>query len=219
MLPPVMVLVGDIPVDRVALARQWTQALADAIDVPVEWGRVDTAQVAAALTEANVRLTSSAVEPTPTIAAPSSAFVLRDDGRPDWGTMTRVLDALALFGGRPAAPGGSAVCHTKDQRQLADDYDPVSEMRRGIFEATGLYSEPSAEGGWLDVTCVSRKMAAWMAAALALENVEARFDDQRLLVPASPMFLLDGEVSAVVVAITKAHRYWAQNDTGPTSME
>lgn len=45
-------------------------------------------------------------------------------------------------------------------------------MRRGIWETTGLYAE-ATEAGWLAVTCESRTMAAWLCAAIILENVDA----------------------------------------------
>jgi sirohydrochlorin cobaltochelatase len=84
----------------------------------------------------------------------------------------------------------------------------VTEMRRGIWETTGLYAE-SAGPGWLAVTCESPTMAAWMCAAIILENVAARVDDDRLLLPAGPGFTLKDEVKSVITVVAKTHHYWS----------
>jgi sirohydrochlorin cobaltochelatase len=86
--------------------------------------------------------------------------------------------------------------------------DPVQEIRRGIWETTGLYAEPS-ENSWLAVTCESPRMAAWLCASIILENVDARCDEERLLVPAHPSFSLTDEVKSVITVVAKTHHYWS----------
>jgi Ni2+-binding GTPase involved in maturation of urease and hydrogenase len=83
----------------------------------------------------------------------------------------------------------------------------VVEIRRGIWETTGLIAE-SVAPGWLAVTCQSPAMAAWLAAAIVLENVEARADEDRLLLPAGPGFRLENEVKSIVTVVAKTHHYW-----------
>jgi sirohydrochlorin cobaltochelatase len=83
----------------------------------------------------------------------------------------------------------------------------VAEMRRGIWETTGLYAEPAARG-WLAVTCESSTMAAWLCAAIILENVVARVEDDRLLVPAGPAYRLKDEVKSIITVVAKTHHYW-----------
>ena len=88
-------------------------------------------------------------------------------------------------------------------------------MRRGIWETTGLYTE-TAEPGWLAITCDSPTMAAWMCAAIILENVGARLDDDRLLLPAGPDYQLKDEVKSIITVVAKTHHYWQAHvaDTG-----
>ena len=122
-----------------------------------------------------------------------------------WREMWTSFCGLALFGGPPHRGPESAL------RAVT-----VQEIRRGIWETTGLYSEASAPG-WLAVTCESPRMAAWLCATIILENVDARCDEERLLVPAERSFSLTDQVKSVVTVVAKTHHYWsahAANGTG-----
>src|SRR3546814_6219045 len=102
---------------------------------------------------------------------------------------------LAYFGG-PSQRGPDSVVRAPSEipAPIDGDFDPIAEIRRGIYMTTGLFSEP-ADAGWLAITCRTRQMAAWMCACIILENVDARLDDQDcLLVPAGPDFTLKDEV-------------------------
>ena len=87
--------------------------------------------------------------------------------------------------------GPRARCGRRPAGATGSDGAMLAEMRRGIWETTGLYAE-SAEPGWLAITCDSPTMAAWMCAAIILENVDARVDDDRLLLPAGPGLRAEG---------------------------
>jgi sirohydrochlorin cobaltochelatase len=89
----------------------------------------------------------------------------------------------------------------------------LTEMRRGIWETAGLYAE-SSEPGWLSVTCDSPAMAAWMCAAIILENVGARVEDDRLLLPAGPGYRLQDEVKSIITVVAKTHHYWQAHVAG-----
>jgi sirohydrochlorin cobaltochelatase len=89
----------------------------------------------------------------------------------------------------------------------------LAEMRRGIWETTGLYAEATGPG-WLAVTCDSPEMAAWMAAAIVLENVAARADEDRLLLPAGPGYRLKDEVKSIITVVAKTHHYWHAHVNG-----
>src|SRR4026207_2098871 len=104
----------------------------------------------------------------------SAPFVWHSDGRPDWGSMWTTFCELALYGGPPprraprAAParprrgaGGGGPRARGGDGGRGRDGTLRAEMRRGIWETTGLYAE-SAEPGWLAITCDSPTMAAWM---------------------------------------------------------
>ena len=107
----------------------------------------------------------------------SAPFLWRPDGRPDWGGMWTTFCELALYGGPPQR-GPENPLRGPAGGTTSSDAEMLAEMRRGIRETTGLYAEPAA-AGWLSVTCESPTMAAWMCAAIILENVAARLDDDR----------------------------------------
>jgi sirohydrochlorin cobaltochelatase len=89
-----------------------------------------------------------------------------------------------------------------------------AELVRGIRETTGLVAE-TAEPGWVAVPCESSRMAAWLCAAIILENVEARVAGDRLLLPAGPDFRLEDQVKSVITVLAKTHHYWREHrETG-----
>jgi sirohydrochlorin cobaltochelatase len=148
--------------------------------------------------------------PPPVSAAPMAPapFIWLEDGRPDWAQMWQGFCELALFGGPPHR-GEAQALHPSPTPDAPGhrDYDAVAEIIRGIYETTGLRAA-AAEDGWLAVQCDSPKMAAWLCATIVLENVDARFEGDRLLVPAAPDFDLKDEVKSVITVLAKTHHYW-----------
>jgi sirohydrochlorin cobaltochelatase len=136
----------------------------------------------------------------------SATFLWRPDGRPDWGGMWTTFCELALYGGPPQRGPESALRAPSGPAE-SSDAEMLAEMRRGIWETTGLYAE-SAAPGWLSVTCDSPTMAAWMCAAIILENVGARVEDDRLLLPAGPGYGLKDEVKSIITVVAKTRHYW-----------
>jgi sirohydrochlorin cobaltochelatase len=149
----------------------------------------------------------------PAAPMPAAPFLWRPDGRPDWRAMWTSFCELALFGGPPHRGPESALVAGPAADPGTDGSDAVEEIRRGIWETTGLYSEPSAPG-WLAVTCESPRMAAWLCATIILENVDARCDEERLLVPADPSFTLSDQVKSVITVVAKTHHYWSAHAAG-----
>ncbi len=141
-------------------------------------------------------------------AAPMSAaaFMWREDGRPDWAGMWTTFCELALYGGPPHR-GPESPLRAPTGGAADSDAEMLAEMRRGIWETTGLYAEPAGPG-WLSVTCDSPTMAAWLCAAIILENVGARVEDDRLLLPAGPHYGLKDEVKSIITVLAKTHHYW-----------
>jgi hypothetical protein len=134
-------------------------------------------------------------------------FVWREDGRPDWGAMWTTFCELALHGGPPHRGAAQALRGAQASGDGATaDAAVMAEIRRGIWETTRLYSEPSAPG-WIALTCESRGMAVWLGAAIVLENVEARVDGDRLLLPAGPRFRLEDEIKSVITVVAKTHHF------------
>ncbi|HXJ80696.1 MAG TPA: hypothetical protein VMS64_18700 [Candidatus Methylomirabilis sp.] len=158
--------------------------------------------------------------PPPREAQPATMsgapFLWRDDGRPDWARMWTAFCDLALYGGPPHRGPETPIRAPKGDDEVESDVEMIAEMRRGIWETTGLYAEPSAPG-WLAVTCESVKMAAWLCAAIILENVDARLEDDRLLVPAGPGYQLKDEVKSIITVVAKTHHYWQAHLTGGRS--
>ena len=191
--------------------------LADRLRMPVSLATIPACCLDAlrpALTrarESRIAEYRPALPPNPMSAAP---FLLRDDGRPDWGAMWESFCELALYGGPPhrgpdsplRAPEGADITDASDQAML-------DELRRGIWETTGLYAE-TAGPGWLAVTCASRMMAAWLCATIILENVEARVEEDRVLLPAGPAYRLEDEVKSIITVLAKTHHYWQAHITG-----
>ena len=96
--------------------------------------------------------------------------------------------------------------------------DPIEELRRGIYETTGLASE-LGDSGWLAVTCADERMAAWMCATIILENVDARASGDLLYVPAHPSFTIEDEVKSVITVVAKTHHYWTSGHLTAQSVQ
>ena len=150
--------------------------------------------------------------PDPAEAMSSAPFVWQEDGRPDWGRMWTTFCDLALYGGPPQR-GTDRALRAPAASTVRTDDEMLAEMRRGIWETTGLYAEPG-EPGWLAITCDSPTMAAWLCAAIILENVDARVDEDRLLVPAGPDFELKDQVKSIITVVAKTHHYWRAHIAG-----
>ncbi len=80
----------------------------------------------------------------------------------------------------------------------------------GSRRRTGLATEPAGPG-WIAITCASARMAAWLCATIILENVDARAEGARLLVPAGPGFALEDQVKSVITVVAKTHHYWREH--------
>jgi hypothetical protein len=150
--------------------------------------------------------------PDPAQAMASAPFVWQEDGRPDWASMWTTFCDLALYGGPPQRGADSAL-RAPAGAAASSDNEMLAEMRRGIWETTGLYAE-SGEPGWLAITCDSSTMAAWLCAAIILENVDARVDEDRLMVPAGPDFELKDQVKSIITVVAKTHHYWQAHIAG-----
>jgi hypothetical protein len=153
-----------------------------------------------------------APRPDPAQTMSSAPFLWQDDGRPDWGIMWTTFCELALYGGPPQRGPDSAL-RAPSGAGVGSDSAMLAEMRRGIWETTGLYAE-SGEPGWLAITCDSPTMAAWMCAAIILENVDARLDGDRLMVPAGPDYELKDQVKSIITVVAKTHHYWQAHVAG-----
>ncbi len=150
----------------------------------------------------------------------AAEFIWDQDGRPDWGQMWQSFCDLALYGGPPHRGEDTALRHDAVVPPAAPaiastEWDAIEELRRGILETTGLSTELAPQPGWLAVRCASSRMAAWMAATIILENVDARSEGDVLFVPAWHSFTLEDEVKSVITVVAKTYHYspqWLANE-------
>lgn len=140
--------------------------------------------------------------------APMAAAPMRydEDGNVDWGNMWDSFCVLAREGGpshrETLLMAATAVDITDPAYQAA-----AQEIGRGIQLVSELVVEP-AEPGWLAVRCHSPGMATWLSEAIGEENVAARADGERLLVPVAAEYQLKGEIKSVITAVAKCTHYW-----------
>ena len=204
-------------------AWDWSSAFADVLGEPVLLATIDENRLPLSefVFPPNLVSHGEIARPKAASAPMSSAdFVYRDDGTPDWAAMWSGFCELALFGGPPHRGEDSALVtdtpasglqgHPGLKAGASPDFDATAEIRRGIYETTGLESG-AADGGWLPVRCESRKMAAWLCASIILENVDARCEGETLFVPARPDYELKNQVKSVITVVAKTHHYWLEH--------
>ena len=146
-------------------------------------------------------------QPPADVPMSSAPFVWQEGGEPAWGEMWGSFCELALYGGPPHRGLAQTLTAESAAEPAEAEVDAVAEIQRGIWETTGLYSEP-APPTWLAVKCSSRQMAAWMCATIILENVDARCEGDILYVPARPDFELKDQVKSVITVVAKCNHYW-----------
>lgn len=143
--------------------------------------------------------------------APMAAAPMKynEDGSVNWGDMWDTFCVLAQEGGPPHR--GTML----DEPTAPDPTDPryaqvVAEITRGIFEVSGLRTQPAGPG-WLAIVCESPGHALWLRNAILQENVQARSDKNLLLVPVSQEFTLKGEIKNVITVVAKTTHYWTEH--------
>jgi hypothetical protein len=192
-------------------------ALAQRTGVPVTLATVpietlDQAQPLLRRSPARIRELSP---PTSDAEAMASAPFVWRAGRPDWGAMWTTFCELALHGGPPQRGADQALhAPAPDAPGGGSAPEMLAELERGILETTGLVAEAGGPG-LIAIRCESARMAAWLCAAIILENVEARLEGNRLLLPAGPDFRLEDQVKSVITVVAKTHHYWREHlETG-----
>jgi hypothetical protein len=214
----ILAIDGAVPAAVQQACANLATALADQAGMPVTVAALPLADldvVRVALSrnaEARRREYAPRARPDSAQAMSSAPFRWRSDGRPDWASMWTTFCELALFGGPPQR-GPESVLRATDGVAAESDSEMLAEMCRGIRETTGLYVE-RGPAGWLAVTCDSPTMAAWLCATIILENVGARMEDDRLLVPASAGYRLQDEVKSIITVVAKTHHYWQAHIKG-----
>lgn len=143
--------------------------------------------------------------------APMAAAPMKyqPDGSVDWGNMWDSFCVLAREGGPPHR--SNMLYADEDSDITSDGYQlAVAEIIRGIAAVSGLGAVP-IRPGWIAVQCRSASMASWLAESIAQENVEARADGSRLLVPVGARYTLKREIKSVITAVAKTTHYWGEH--------
>ena len=133
-------------------------------------------------------------------AAMSSADFLYKDDAPDWSAMWTGLASLPST--RPPPRERTHRCVTAAPATKASTTSPKRERH---LRNHGLSGTLRTRLDRRDMG--SRKLRAWRRNNL-LENVEAKFDEERLIVPAHESFTLKNEVKSVITVLAKTHHYW-----------
>src|SRR5215470_10939964 len=213
----VLMIDGDLGAEVEKACATLAAALATQAGVPVTVSAVPIARLDALRDSLARDPDVRSREYAPVLAGPASAmgsapFVWTADARPDWGSMWTTFCELALYGGPPQR-GPDNPLRAPSVPLTDADAEMLGEMRRGIWETARLYAE-ATPSGWLAVSCESPKMAAWMCAAILLENVDARVEEDRLLLPAGPGYRLKDEVKSIITVVAKTHHYWQAHVVG-----
>jgi sirohydrochlorin cobaltochelatase len=143
--------------------------------------------------------------------APMAAAPIKygPDGEVAWGDMWDTFCELAREGG-PSHRGEMLRAAPHVDPQAPGYHEAAAEIVRGIGLVSGLEAAPAAPG-WIAVRCPSGAMAGWLAESIREENVEARAEGARLLVPVAANFTLKGEVKNVITAVAKTTHYWREH--------
>jgi len=145
----------------------------------------------------------------PTAPMAPAPMKYNEDGSVNWGDMWDTFCVLAQEGGPP---------HRETMLEAPVTPDPtdpryaevVAEISRGIMEVSGLHTHP-AEPGWLAIECESPGHALWLQRAIVQENVQARAENNLLLVPVNQEFTLKGEIKNVITVVAKTTHYWTEH--------
>jgi sirohydrochlorin cobaltochelatase len=213
----VLVVDAALPAAARELCAEAAAALVQRTGVPVTLATVpietlDRAQPLLRRSPARIQELSPAGSGADAMA--SAPFVWRE-GRPDWGAMWTTFCELALHGGPPQRGADQALRAPAPGAPAAESAPEMrAELARGILETTGLVAETGGPG-LIAIRCESPRMAAWLCAAIILENVDARVEGDRLLLPAGPDFRLEDQVKSVITVVAKTHHYWREHlETG-----
>ncbi len=138
----------------------------------------------------------------------------RPDGMVEWGAMWQDFCELALTGGPPVRD--NVLRSAVDEALATATADAVAqEIARGISETTGLSVTDLSQPGWVGFACEDERMAVWVAAAIIVENIGARFDGTVVYVPAGPSWRLKSEIKNVITAVAKTCHYWREHRPQP----
>jgi hypothetical protein len=139
----------------------------------------------------------------------SARLVYDANGLVPWDRIWTSFCDLAMAGGPPHRGRLlEAITAEEVARDRAAYAAVTAELCRGIQLATGLQAQVSDVDGWIAVRCQDERMAAWMMRAILVENILARREGDRLLLPAGPRFRVEKEIKNVITAVAKTHHYW-----------
>lgn len=142
----------------------------------------------------------------------SAGLKYGSDGRVAWDDIWDTFCDLAMAGGPPhkgklLEAGSQSDIETEPIRYQ----QAVEEICRGIRMVTDLAVMPAPIMGWVRVSCENSGMAGWLARAIVMENISARFEGAFLDLPVGPNYRVEKEIKNVITAIAKTSHYWVDH--------
>lgn len=142
----------------------------------------------------------------------SAGLKYGSDGKVAWDDIWDTFCDLAMAGGPPhkgkLLEAGSEADITAEPVRYQQATD---EICRGIRMVTDLAVMPSPITGWVRIACENSGMAGWLARAIVMENISARFEGASLDLPAGPNYRVEKEIKNVITAIAKTSHYWVDH--------
>ena len=132
------------------------------------------------------------------------------DGKVAWDEIWGSFCDLAMAGG-PPHKGKLLLAASREEVEAEPElYRLVAEeICRGIeMVAIDLEATHSPIPGWVRVQCDDTATAGWLARAIVMENVSARYEGTALDLPAGPHYRLEKEIKNVITTVAKTGHYW-----------
>lgn len=147
----------------------------------------------------------------PRAPMPSAPMVYNDDGSVAWGDMWDSYCVLAIDGGPPHRETTLTIDETQDASSQNHKYHGVmAEIQRGIELVSGLASQAGPPGA-IAMEAGHAGYAKWLITAINEENVEARRDGTKVLLPCAEHYTLKGEIKNVITAVAKTTHYYGEH--------
>ncbi|MCS7023281.1 MAG: hypothetical protein NZV14_00640 [Bryobacteraceae bacterium] len=131
------------------------------------------------------------------------------DGKVAWDEIWQSFCDLAMAGGPPhkgklLEPGTTAEILAQPEQYSK----VVAEICRGIRLVAELSAQRAAADGWIRVECETSTKAQWLARAITMENISARYEEDGLELPAAASYRVEKEIKNVITSVAKTCHYW-----------
>lgn len=147
--------------------------------------------------------------------APMAAAPMKYDenGKPIWDQMWDDFCGLAAEGGPSHKETKDRILFDKEQTEVKDQ-NKLNELVRGLK----LLKAKTVETGrnLVKIDLGYKYKADWYAKVINLENVSAKVEESKLILPYSDKFDIEKEIKSLLTVWGKANHYW--NNHRPVSI-